>query len=256
MKFLDLAGVEYLWGKIKAKFVAKEAGKGLSTNDLTTALKGNYDKAYTHSTTAHAPAGAQANVIESVKVNGTALTTTSKAVDVTVPTKVSQLTNDSGFLNAVPSTYKTKTENDTYYQPKGSYLTSVPTDYKTKTENDTLYQPKGSYLTSIPAEYVTDTKLTAKGYQTSAQVSSAITSAIANITSFDFSVVTDLPATGKKGVIYLKSNSGSGQNVYDEFIWVNSKYELLGTTQMDLSGYMKKTDATEVTNAEIDTICV
>lgn len=44
--------------------------------------------------------GAQANVIESVKVNGTALTPSAKSVDVTVPTKVSQLTNDSGFQNA------------------------------------------------------------------------------------------------------------------------------------------------------------
>lgn len=43
------------------------------------------------------PSGFQANVIESVKVNGTALTITNKAVNVTVPTKVSQLTNDSGF---------------------------------------------------------------------------------------------------------------------------------------------------------------
>lgn len=37
------------------------------------------------------------NVIESVSVNGTAQTITSKNVDITVPTKVSDLTNDSGF---------------------------------------------------------------------------------------------------------------------------------------------------------------
>ena len=66
--------------------VDKVAGKGLSTNDLTNALKGNYDTAYTHSQATHAPAGAQANVIESVKVNGTALTVTNKSVNVTVPT--------------------------------------------------------------------------------------------------------------------------------------------------------------------------
>ena len=64
---------------------------------FTTALKTNYDAAYAHSTSAHAPSGAQANVIESVKVNGTALVPASKAVDVTVPTKVSQIANDSGF---------------------------------------------------------------------------------------------------------------------------------------------------------------
>lgn len=44
--------------------------------------------------------GAQVNVIESVKVNGAALTPTSKEVDITVPTKTSDLTNDSGFITS------------------------------------------------------------------------------------------------------------------------------------------------------------
>ena len=42
--------------------------------------------------------GAQANVLETVKVNGTALPVTNKAVNVQVPTAVSALTNDSGYL--------------------------------------------------------------------------------------------------------------------------------------------------------------
>ena len=37
--YLDKDGVLYLWGKIKGKFVAKESGKGLSTNDYTTTEK-------------------------------------------------------------------------------------------------------------------------------------------------------------------------------------------------------------------------
>lgn len=41
--------------------------------------------------------GSQANVIEVVKVNGTALPVTDKAVNVTVPVKFSDLTDDSGF---------------------------------------------------------------------------------------------------------------------------------------------------------------
>lgn len=41
--------------------------------------------------------GAQANVIESISVNGTAQTITSKNVDITMPTNVSDLTNDSDF---------------------------------------------------------------------------------------------------------------------------------------------------------------
>ena len=51
-----------------------------------TAYRGDRGKvAYDHSQTAHAPSNAQANVIETIKVNGTALTPSSKAVDITVP---------------------------------------------------------------------------------------------------------------------------------------------------------------------------
>lgn len=55
-KFLDSNGVLYLWQKIKAAFVAKESGKGLSTNDYTTAEKNKLAaidagaNAYTHPT--------------------------------------------------------------------------------------------------------------------------------------------------------------------------------------------------------------
>ena len=53
----------------------------------STAYRGDRGKiAYDHSQSAHAPSNAQANVIETIKVNGTALTPNSKAVDITIPT--------------------------------------------------------------------------------------------------------------------------------------------------------------------------
>lgn len=82
------------------KKVEKVDGKGLSTNDLTSDLKDNYDAAYAHSQAAHAPVDAQANVIETVKVNGTAVTVTDKAVDITVPTDNADLANGAGYLVA------------------------------------------------------------------------------------------------------------------------------------------------------------
>lgn len=69
--------------------VDKVTGKGLSTNDYTNDEKTKL---------AGIAAGAQVNVIESVKKNGTALTITGKAVDIFVPTKTSDITNDSGFI--------------------------------------------------------------------------------------------------------------------------------------------------------------
>lgn len=75
---------------------------------LTTTLKSNYDKAYTHSTQSHAPSDAERNVIIGIQKNGTDITvdSASRIVDISVPTKLSQLTNDAG--------YKTTDNNTTY----------------------------------------------------------------------------------------------------------------------------------------------
>lgn len=52
----------------------------------STAYRGDRGKiAYDHSQTTHAPSNAQANIIETIKVNGTALMPSSKAVNITVP---------------------------------------------------------------------------------------------------------------------------------------------------------------------------
>lgn len=56
--------------------VDQEVGKGLSTNDFTNDLKTKLEGI---------ESGAEVNVIETVKVNGTALTVTDKAVDIEIP---------------------------------------------------------------------------------------------------------------------------------------------------------------------------
>ncbi|MDD6005668.1 MAG: pyocin knob domain-containing protein, partial [Firmicutes bacterium] len=73
---------------------------------ITSTKVSNWDSAKTHADSAHAPSNAQANVIETIKVNGTALTPSSKAVNVTVPTKVSELTDGSNYAKKtdIPTT--------------------------------------------------------------------------------------------------------------------------------------------------------
>lgn len=56
-----------------------------SVKHITSTERTNWNAAKTHADSAHAPSSAQANVIETVKVNGTALTPSSKAVNITVP---------------------------------------------------------------------------------------------------------------------------------------------------------------------------
>lgn len=73
--------------------VDKVDGKGLSTNDLTATLKSNYDAAYTHSTSTHAPTDAEKNAIVGIQKNGTDLSVNSstRKVNITVPTSASDV---------------------------------------------------------------------------------------------------------------------------------------------------------------------
>lgn len=69
---------------------------------------------------------------------------------------------------------------------------------------------------------------------------------VSNITSFEVEVVTTLPATGVKGVIYLVKSAGTTTDkaTYTEYIWIPSKssYEILGEfeTAVDLDSYQPK----------------
>ena len=112
--------------------------------------------------------------LEKVKIDDT-LTTTDKTVvgaineikasvdGITVPTKTSDLTNDSNFITSIPSEYVTETE----LKAKG-YLTSVPSTYALKTDIPTV-PTKTSQLTND------------SNYQTAEQVNSAVTTEIAKV---------------------------------------------------------------------------
>lgn len=71
------AGITYATNVALGNKVDKEKGKGLSTNDYTTAEKNKLSGI---------AAGAQVNVIESVKVNGEPVSPEGKAIDLTIPT--------------------------------------------------------------------------------------------------------------------------------------------------------------------------
>ena len=110
----------------------------------------------------------------------------------------------------------------------------------------------------VPTDAEIQTLIEAYEYQTAQDVDDAITEALAGITGIDFTVVQTLPQTGEKGVIYLLSNSGTGTNVYDEYIWIDGtpsgSFDKIGTTAVDLSGYVQASEMHALTNAEIDTI--
>lgn len=56
-------------------------------------------------------------------------------------------------------------------------------------------------------------------------------------------VVTELPETGEANVIYLVPKQDEDENnVFDEYIWINDDWELIGTTDIDLSNYVTKSE--------------
>ena len=77
-----------------------------SVKHITSTERTNWNAAKTHADSAHAPSNAQANVIETVKVNGTALTPSSKAVNITVPsysTMTGATSSAAGTSGLVPA---------------------------------------------------------------------------------------------------------------------------------------------------------
>lgn len=92
MKFLDYDGLLYFWQQVKGKLnnkVDKEDGKQLSSNDYTTTEKNKL---------AGISSGAQANVIETVQLNGSSITPADKTVNVQVSKStvgLNNVTNDA-----------------------------------------------------------------------------------------------------------------------------------------------------------------
>lgn len=216
--------------------VDKVTGKGLSTNDLTAALKKSYDGAVTD-VAALKKAGAEKNTIVGIKVNGTAQTPdSSRTVDLTVPTDAQIATKIEGYG------YQTSDQVEKTVTGKG---------YQTAAQVNTAITGKG-YQTAAQV----NTLIGNKGYQTSAQVQSAINSALSGITGIDLKVVESLPTTGTKGVIYLVAHSHGSGDAYDEYVWVTEKkaYEKIGNTDVDLSGYLKSTDITVLTETDFNTM--
>ena len=268
MKYLDENGLLYLVQKIKGWLngkVNKEDGKGLSQNDLTNDLKAKYDTAVSKVDELTETGGAP-NVIEIVKVNGTALTPDSdKAVNVPVPTKLSELTNDDNFVKDANYVHTDNNYTLTEKQKLAGLENYNDTEIKQQIAQagkiDTIkVNGTAQTVTNKTVELTIPTNnnqiANGAGYQTADQVNGLIAEAIGDIQGISVSIVQTLPASGENGVLYFVSNpDGKNPNSYDEYIWIGSSFEKIGAVDLDLSGYLKSSDVTAIQNGEIDTIC-
>lgn len=118
-------------------YVAKESGKGLSTNDFTTTEKNKLSGI---------AANAQANVIETVKVNNTALTPSNKAVNIDL----------SGYLKttdkaASANTADTLTTRRVLTISDNSVTNTGPGVYFSGGANITIKMPENAIFNTLTA---------------------------------------------------------------------------------------------------------
>ena len=176
-----------------------------------------------------------------------------KAEITAIPTKVSDLTNDSKYQSASEVNTKIIRMLDTLdladgdipsTTDEGQYFVSGLSQ-----ENGLVRAKKTQFATMFTINL--EAAQSQGDVVTLAQLSQSINNAVGKITSFEYKIVDSLPATteGKKGVIYLVAHSGStNQNSYDEYIFLpaegstSARYEKIGTTDIDLTPYAKKTD--------------
>ena len=176
--------------------------------------------------------GAEVNAISGIKVNEVLQPIVNKIVSITIPTKTSDLTNDSGFINKDVdnlTNYYKKTE--TYSQSETNTLldnkadkSSIPTKLS-QLDNDT------GFVTNA-VDNLTNYYLKSETY-----TKTEVNDLIGQIKTISIQVVDTLPTTGESNIIYLVPKEGSKDDVYNEYIWVNNAWELIGSTQIDLTGY-------------------
>lgn len=179
------------------------------------------------------------NVIETVKVNGSALTPdANKAVNVTVPTAVTDLSDASNYALVA------------------NLGTAAAADTETTVANDS----------GLPTGAAVQTYVTGLGYQTASDVNTILSTgeyatetyvatAIGNANHITMTEVSTLPASGATNVIYLVPDDG-GKTNKDMYIWdaTNSKFVLCGNTEVDLSGYVQRSELGLATTSEINAL--
>ena len=106
--YVDLTSEKiYRWSGSKYSVISETIALGETSTTAFDGFRGK--KAYDHSQSAHAPSNAERNIIVGIQKNGADVAPDgSRKVNITVPTKTSQITNDSGFITSGATTAKAK----------------------------------------------------------------------------------------------------------------------------------------------------
>ena len=118
-------------------------------------------------------------------------------------------------------------------------------------------QPAGDYAlrSDIPdvSNFITKTVADLVNYynKNETYTQAEIKALIEAVKTIDMEIVPAKPEEPKSNVIYLIPNGKTGNNIYDEYVYVNDKWELIGSTDIDLSNYYNKAEIDSKINIEL-----
>ena len=161
-----------------------------------------------------------------------------------VPTKVSELTNDSGYItSAALSPYSTTQQMNTAISTavaNKADRSEIPTKVSDLT-NDSGFVNSAQVNTALAAYTYPSQDL---------YTQSDIDTMLSQISSLKIEVVDALPSTGNADTIYLLKVRQQGNDMYQEYFWVNNAWELIGG--IDLTDYYTKTEVNTLLTAKAD----
>ena len=191
--------------------------------------------------------------IKSISVNGSGVAPVNKNVNIDVPTKTSELQNDSNFASTDDIPTKTSDlTNDSNFASTADIPTKVSeldNDSKCVTEDELTAQgyastadipTKTSQLTN-DSSFVTESDLTAKDYADKTYVGEQI----AQSEHLKREIVTVLPepTVADEHTIYMiKNDSVQGSDKYKEYMLIEGVVQCVGDTSVDLTDYAKTAD--------------
>ena len=182
--------------------------------------------------------------IDKIEVNSVEQTITNKTVNITVPTQTSQLTNNSNFV-ADASYVHTDNNFTTTLKNK---LDGIDVGAEVNVNADWNASSGDAQILNKPTAVSAFTN--DSGYQTAAQVESAINTKIASAYIYKGSVATynDLPVSGNTaGDVYDVQSTGVN------YAWTGTAWDALGS-YVDTSLYWAKTELVAMTTSEINAI--
>lgn len=161
-----------------------------------------------------------------------------------LPSKVSDLVNDSGFISetqkitgggaskTVPEILVQTVENTTAIATEKTRAEEAEGALGTAINNE---RTRAQGAEQDNANAIATEKSRAEGAE------AAMNAKISALEASKYKVVEVLPETGETNVIYLvPSPRPSEKNIKDEFIWVDGAWEQIGSTEIDLSDYAHK----------------